>query len=107
MSYKIKTLTLSLLGIIFSTSLLVNPGFAKQDKEKGLPPGLQKKVAKGKALPPGWQKKLVKGEKLDTRVYEQSKVVVPVDKSGMIVIEVDGKLIRLLKATHEIIDILK
>lgn len=51
-----------------SSSTLVNVTFATGDVQvireyydshpANLPPGLQKKIAKGKPLPPGWQKKL-------------------------------------------------
>ena len=97
-----------LIGLcLLSLALVSSPVLAKQDKEKDLPPGLQKKAAKGQALPPGWQKKLAKGQKLDQQIVDQGKVVQPLDKNGIIIIEVDGKVISLFKATREIIDILK
>ena len=34
----------------------------KSEKQKDIPPGLQKKVNNGGTLPPGWQKKIEKGE---------------------------------------------
>ncbi len=36
-------------------------GYQRDNKTKGLPPGLQKKVNNGGSLPPGWQKKLYRG----------------------------------------------
>ena len=36
---------------------------------KALPPGLQKKLARGGQLPPGWQDKLRRGEVLDAELY--------------------------------------
>lgn len=94
--------------LFISVAFISAPSFAKNDKSKGrLPPGLQKKVDRGMPLPPGWQKKLTKGEVLDHRVYEQAKIVVPIDTHGHITIHIEGKLVRLIAATHEIIDILQ
>jgi len=44
--------------IILATlmAFLVNPVAAKNNKSKGLPPGLEKNQKRGKPLPPGWQK---------------------------------------------------
>jgi len=41
-------------------------------KKKNLPPGLQKKLARGGNLPPGWQKKVTRGEVLDWQLYRRS-----------------------------------
>ncbi|GAA4651368.1 hypothetical protein GCM10023116_36520 [Kistimonas scapharcae] len=81
---------------------------AKNDKEKdkGLPPGLQKKVESGKSLPPGWEKKLEVGGKLDKDLYKQGKVVLTNPDKGTVTLELDGKLVRVLKNTREIVDIL-
>ncbi len=38
-------------------------------KYKSLPPGLQKKLARGGELPPGWQDKVRRGEVLDDDLY--------------------------------------
>lgn len=76
-------------------------------KEKHLNRGMQKRLERGKGLPPGWQKKLVVGERLDREVYDHGVVVEPLNIRGEITIEVDQRLIRLHKATMEIIDILK
>ena len=87
--------------------MLYTDAYAKNDKEKGLPPGLQKKAAKGKPLPPGWQKKLSVGQTIDRTIYEHRRVVVPVDKHGIVTVNIDGELIRLVEATREIVEILK
>lgn len=79
--------------------------YAKKDKP--LPPGLQKKAERGKPLPPGWQKKLAKGEILDRAVYARSKQIGQVDSRGIVTIRVEDRVIRLYKATREIVDILK
>jgi hypothetical protein len=87
---------------------VVAPAHAKNDKHPGknLPPGLQKKAARGEPLPPGWQKKLQVGRIMDRDIYRHGTIVVPVDPHGLITVRVEGRLVRLVEATHEIIDIL-
>ena len=104
---KIKTLFTTIIITYLASSLITGTALAKNDKDKQLPPGLQKKVASGKALPPGWQKKLAKGKKMDAEVYEQGKIVVPINSHGEITLRVDDKVVRLYKATREIIEVLK
>jgi hypothetical protein len=97
-------ITFILLGCITAT-----PVFAKHEKHKGkhLPPGLQKKAMRGEPLPPGWQKKLARGEIMEKRVFQQSQIVVPIDKKGLITVRIEGKLVRLYQATREIVEVLK
>ena len=96
------------LAILFvaSMALASTNVQAKPDKSKKLPPGLQKKVASGQALPPGWQKKLAVGQRMDKAVYDHGQVVVPLDKKGILTMRVEGKLVRLVNATREIVEIL-
>ena len=85
----------------------------KKKHKKSLPPGLRKKVAKGKPLPPGWQKKVNCGEVLDPVIY-QNAIVLDIDEYPNIlrynpaaeVIKVRNKIIRIMKDTHEVLDIL-
>jgi len=95
----------SAVAIALSCSGLAH---AKNDKEKNknLPYGLQKKVQSGKSLPPGWQKKLSVGNKLDDDVYEQGKIVVKDSDKGLITVTVEGKLIKVIENTREIVEIL-
>ena len=95
------------------------PVFAKKEKDKqlpqglqkkldrggSLPPGLQKKLDRGGSLPPGWQKKLVKGDVLEQPIYSQSEIVIPVDSEGLLTVRVEGKLVKLIQATREIVEI--
>jgi Ni/Co efflux regulator RcnB len=81
-------------------------------KHQDLPPGLQKKVARGKPLPPGWQKKVEPGHSLDYRVYRQGKSLpetllrrLPPPPVGSEVIQVDEKIILLNSATRTILDV--
>ena len=87
-------------------SLILNPAIAKNDKSKGLPPGLQKKQQRGKPLPPGWQKKLRVGHILEAEIYHHAKVVVPVNKHGIITVSIEGRLLKLDKVSLKIVDIL-
>ena len=76
-----------------------------KNKDKSLPPGLEKKVAKGEPLPPGWQKKLRKGDILDRDYYDRGKVVVPVGKDGAVSIKIDDSIIKIDEKTRKILDI--
>ena len=96
----------ALIGALAAAALAASPAQAKKEHDQ-LPPGLQKKAAKGQQLPPGWQKKLAVGTTLDTQVYHASQVVMPVDDQGLLTIRVEGKLIRLFEATREIVEILE
>jgi hypothetical protein len=91
-----------------SVSIQAKPG----KKAKGLPPGLAKKVARGGDLPPGWQKKCVPGTIMPAEVYKvchplPKEVIVklPPPPTGTILVTVDGKVVRLAKATLEILDV--
>lgn len=106
---KIKTLFTTVIIACLASCLMTGSALAKNDKKKDkqLPPGLQKKVDSGKQLPPGWKKKLAKGEKMDKAVYQQGEIVVPINSHGEITLRVDDKVVRLYKATREIIEVLK
>lgn len=104
---KIKSLFTPIVIACLASSLTTGTALAKNNKEKQLPPGLQKKVASGKQLPPGWQKKLAKGERIDEQVYSQGQIIVPINEHGEITLRVDDKVVRLYKATKEIIEVLK
>jgi hypothetical protein len=87
-------------------------GKKKGWKHGGLPPGLAKKVERSGQLPPGWQRKLAKGEIMPVEVYQQChslprEVVVqlPPPPSGTVMVAIDGKIVRLIQATREILDV--
>ena len=96
--------TIALAVIICLSSA---PALAKKEKDKNkqLPQGLQMKLDRGGSLPPGWQKKLVKGEVLEEPIYNHSEVVIPIDSKGMLTVRVEGKLIKIIEATREIVEI--
>jgi hypothetical protein len=96
------------VGVLSDTG---KPG-KNSHKGKSLPPGLAKKVARGEALPPGWQKKLVHGETMPAVVYREcqplpNEVIVrlPPPPSGTILVSIDGRVVRLMQATMEILDV--
>ncbi|ABM25173.1 MULTISPECIES: hypothetical protein [Shewanella] len=102
--------TLMVIGGIALSFITSINAFAKneyeQDKQgKGLPPGLQKKVDRGEPLPPGWQKKLRRGDILELDIYNRGRIVVPLDKDGIVSIQIEGALIKLDDKTRTILDI--
>ena len=78
--------------------------FANHHKEKSLPPGLEKNLERGKPLPPGWQEKLVVGDTLGREVFDRGRVIR--QRDGYVTIGVEGKAIRLIENTLEIVEIL-
>ena len=92
--------------------LLSKEHVAAKKKHKDLPPGLQKKVARGKALPPGWQKKIAPGQSLDYQAYRQGERLpdtllrrLPPPPVGSEILQVEDKIIRLNSATRTVLDI--
>jgi hypothetical protein len=96
-------LTASLVALL---PLMTAEVLAHPQKDGGLPPGLQKKLERGGELPPGWKKKLVRGAVLEAEIYRHGVIVVPLDDHGLVTISIEGELVRLIHATHEIVDIL-
>ena len=88
------------------------PKFDVETKLKKLPPGLKKKLLRGKPLPPGWQDKLNKGEVLPQEIIEEAipapKEVVdilPETETETKVVVIADKIVRISKATREILDV--
>ena len=82
-----------------------------KDNSKQLPPGLAKKVHRGGDLPPGWQKKLVRGDKLGSDLYHRGVPVHTLPKGynkkpGTEIIQIQDRMVRIIKDTMVIIDIL-
>lgn len=103
---KIKVLALAVLSILFLSSNVIAKQDKHKEKVKSLPLGLEKNMERGKGLPPGWQKKLKVGGIIEPNVYKEAKIIVPVDKDGLLTVEVGGKLVKLRDKTKEIIEIL-
>lgn len=105
---------LSSLALLAALAVAATPLHAKKPDgdASDLPKGMQKKVAKGGALPPGWEKKLHKGAVLDKAVVDHGKPVssairasLPIGRKGSIDITLDGKVVRLDKATRKVLDV--
>ncbi len=89
-------------------------GFGRQEGKhpRSLPPGLAKKLARGGKLPPGWEDRCVPGQVMPVDVYHECHplppeltVKLPVPPVGTITVAVGGKVVRLLEATREILDV--
>ena len=50
----------NIVTLLILTGLIAGPVYAKNDKGKQLPQGLEMKLYRGEPLPPGWQKKINK-----------------------------------------------
>src|SRR5213593_406624 len=73
-----------------------------------LPPGFTKKAD----LPPGWEKKCLRGEILPEPAFAQCEPLpreitakLPTGPKGTVMLAMEGKVLRLMFATHEILDI--
>ncbi len=96
---------------LIRAQLLGKESASSQQADKGLPPGLQKKVARGRALPPGWQKKVTPGRSLDYHIYRQGESLpesllrrLPPPPAGAEILQIEDKIVLLNTATRNILD---
>ena len=75
-------------------------------KDKSLPPGIEKKYERTGELPPGWEKKLAVGNRLDRDIYNHARIIVPLGEDGLVTVHIENKVVRLIQATREIVEIL-
>ena len=81
--------------------------FGNRYRAGDLPPGLQKKVARGQSLPPGWQKKLNEGRRLPDDLYYQGYPLpdsVLRTPGGYSDVVIDNEVVRILDATQTIME---
>ena len=97
---------LSISAVLALISLPANSTTNNGHKDKSLPPGLAKKYDRTGELPPGWEKKLAVGKRLDRDIYKHARVVVPLGKEGTVTVRIENKVVRLIQATREIVEIL-
>jgi hypothetical protein len=106
----------STVFVAVMAALLSVPALAKNDKDAN---GAEssaarpaKNVARGEQLPPGWQKKLNRVQRLEPDLYRLAEPVpdylrltLPVGKLGSVDVRLEGKIVRLDRATHEILNV--
>jgi hypothetical protein len=93
--------------LIVLASLMPYPAAAKKDTEKDLLPGFQRKVDRSEEHPQEWQhRQYRKGEILDRQTCDQSFIVEPENIKGVIGIKVGDKVLRVIRSTREIVDII-
>ena len=75
------------------------------EQRKQLPPGLAKK----NKLPPGWQKKLARGERIPDDVWkhrvELPKDIRLPDEKGVIRVRIDDRVVKVAERTREVLDV--
>jgi len=88
-------------------------GKKKQQKQKQLPYGLQKKLARGGQLPPGWQNKVRRGEVLDADILSRSLGLpgeltrrLPAHEDGVVIRRVGDKVVRVLEGKGTVLDVI-
>jgi Ni/Co efflux regulator RcnB len=96
---------------LIRAQLLSKESATLQQADRNLPPGLQKKVARGRTLPPGWQKKVTPGRSLDYHVYRQGESLpdsliqrLPRPPVGTEILQIEDKVVLLNSATRNILD---
>ena len=77
-----------------------------------IPKGLQKKYERTGELPPGWQMKIQRGEVLPADIYHHGNDIpvelreeLPTGPVGSKIIELEGKIIRVMEGTRMILDV--
>lgn len=113
MKLKIIVALLSGVMLLTCTQVFAKGKPEKVKKEKSIPYGLQKKLARTGELPPGWEKKLKKGEILSPEIMQHATLIEKkkypnefIDQTSEIY-RIQDKVIRVIKNTNEIINILK
>lgn len=100
---KLFTALAVVVAMLASPVILAQPG----QNPGSLPPGLQKQVERGKPLPPGWQNKLRVGSILDRDIYRQGEVLYRDRDRGLVTVQIENKVVRLLESSLEIMAILR
>ena len=80
---------------------------------KQLPPGLQKKLARGGSLPPGWQMKLQRGEVIDRETYREAERMpdellrrVTGREDAVELLRVGDRILRVMEGRGTILDVI-
>lgn len=94
-----------MLVLCSSTLLFSQLAMAKPEKEKSLPPGLEKKLERGQPLPPGWQKKLSPGQFLAEDYFLRGRIIKRPADEGIISVQIEDTIIEVIEHTREIVRI--
>jgi hypothetical protein len=85
----------------------------KEKKKKKLPPGLQKKLARGGELPPGWQTKVSRGEVLDEELLSHAYLLpdelrraLPPLEYGTEMRRIGDRIVRVVEGNGTVIDVI-
>jgi hypothetical protein len=96
-----------------STNMTISNQTKNRKKKSHYHLVLRKKLERGGELPPGWQKKVARGEVLDSDLYAASKPLprdisdrLPESPEGTIIRQIDDRIVRVMEATNVIIDVL-
>lgn len=81
------------------------------EPNNGRPKGIAKKAEPGEPLPPGWQRKCVRGQVMPMAVFKHCQplphdvlIKLTPPPTGTILVTLEGKVMRLMQATLEILD---
>jgi hypothetical protein len=84
---------------------------AGNGKAKKLNKGMEKRLASGKGLPPGWQKKMARGEVVPGDIWRYHQPLpgdvirrLPAQPDGVITVRIDNQIVRVIAATHVLLD---
>ncbi|MBL4621452.1 MAG: hypothetical protein JKY89_03560 [Immundisolibacteraceae bacterium] len=85
----------------------------KAKKQKQLPPGLQKKLARGGQLPPGWQTKVSQGEVLNAELLSHAyplpddlRKALPNLQDGTELRRIGDKVVRIMEGNGTVLDVI-
>lgn len=96
---------LSISALLALISLPANSTTNNRHKDKSLPPGIAKNMIEQVSYR-RVGKKLAAGKRLDRGIYKHARVVVPLGKEGTVTVRIENKVVRLIQATREIVEIL-
>jgi hypothetical protein len=94
---------IKMLGAVsLAAGVILTVVYASEGEAKRVPPALQKRAE----LPPGWQQKLVIGWPLEEAIFNHGvEIELKNNPPGVITIRVEDRIIRVFKATREVVDI--
>jgi hypothetical protein len=102
MSLKMIAIIKMIVVVSLTAGVTLSVVHANESESKRAPHVLQKRAE----LPPGWQQKLVIGWPIEEAIFNQGvEIELKNNPTGVITIRVEDRIIRVIKATREIVDI--